>query len=132
MTDLVVFPDLESALIDWAPGALATQGFTVDVADVLQGNDSVAIYSTGGVERMMVVDTPTIVVEVKAATGSRCSDIIQMLRALIKDLVGREVGGHWVQGYAEFSGPANLPLEDAPYRYTMTLSIDVGGHVVNS
>lgn len=131
MTDLVVFPDLESALIAWAPGALATQGFTVTVSDVLQGNDSVAIYSTGGVQRMLVIDSPTIVVEVKAATGSRCSDIIQMLRALIKDLVGQEVGGIWVQGYAEFSGPANLPLEDSPFRYTMTLSIDAAGRVVN-
>lgn len=126
--DIPVHVDVEGPLIDWAPGALADVGHPGwTAADSLTGPKSIAIFQTGGVERNLVIDSPTIAVEVLGTKLSDGKAVILLLRALIKDLVGREgPAGIWITGYAEFGGPAILPKAGAENRYTMTISLDVG------
>lgn len=143
MSDLVVHADAESALIAWLPGQLAARGMTVDVGDTLLDDDSLALYRVGGAEAWMLVDQPTITLEVKGATSTRCTDILNMARALIADLArsgepipavndaGTPTGESvWIVGYEEFAGPGNLPRPGDTYRYTMLISIAVGARIL--
>lgn len=114
-------PDVEQILIDWAGPALAGRGITVPVAIELRGKECVAIYRVGGVRRNLVVDVPTIICEAKAATSSRAFQIIRKLRSLVHELPSAGIGVNHVE---EMAGPALLPRDDAPNRYTMTLAID--------
>jgi hypothetical protein len=114
-------PDVEQVLIDWAGPALAGQGVTVPVAIELAGKECVAIYRVGGVRRNLVVDSPTLIFEAKAGTSARAFLIIRKLRSLAHELPAAGIGVNHVE---ELAGPALLPREDAPNRYTMTLSID--------
>lgn len=143
MADLVVHSDAESALIAWLPGQLAARGLTVDVGDTLLGDDTMAVYRTGGVEAWLLMDAPSISFDTKAATPRRAVEILNMTRALISDLVrsgeaipavdddGDPTGDLvWIVGYEEFAGPANLPREGDPGRYTMLLSLTVGARIL--
>jgi hypothetical protein len=70
-------------------------------------------------------------VEVQAEDGQRAYDIIKWLRAAIAWLPhSGALDPIDIQSYEEFAGPGNLPREDAPYRYTMTLSIGLGAQIV--
>lgn len=128
MTALVT-PDLDQALIDWAPGILAGHGFTGwTAAAELAGDRTVAIFTTGGVGLIGgILDSPTVVVETAAATITLAARALQVLRGLLRDLAGGWVPGSqvWLQAYAEFAGPAWLPVEDHPNRHSMTLSLTV-------
>lgn len=128
MTALVT-PDLDQALIDWAPGILAGHGFVGwSAAAELAGDRTVAIFTTGGIGIVGgILDSPTVVVETAAATITLAARVLQVLRGLLRDLVGGWVPGSqvWLQAYAEFAGPAWLPVEDHPNRHSMTLSLTV-------
>ena len=74
-----------------------------------------------------ILDSPTVVVETAAATITLAARALQVLRGLLRDLAGGWVPGSqvWLQAYAEFAGPAWLPVEDHPNRHSMTLSLTV-------
>lgn len=134
MDEVLVTPDLDSALIDWAPAALTAHGMSGwSVAAELAGNNTLAIYTTGGVELLGgILDTPTVIVESDAATLTVACRVLQLLRGLIRTLPGGYVPGSavWVQEYGEFAGPAWLPVDDHPNRHTMTLSLTVATKVL--
>lgn len=134
MNEVLVPPDLDQALIEWAPAALAAHGYPgFTAAAELAGDDTVAIYTTGGVELVGgILDAPTVIVEVSAATITRANRALQMLRGLIRSLAGGYVPDSqvWVHEYGEFAGPAWLPVEDHPNRNTMTLSLTVATQVL--
>ncbi len=125
----LVTPDLDQALIDWAPSALAGHGFAGwSAAAELAGNQTVAVYTTGGVQLLGgILDSPTVVVEVAAKTITLAARVLQVLRGLLRDLAGGWIPGSqvWLQAYAEFAGPAWLPVDDHPHRHSMTLSLTV-------
>lgn len=126
----VVAVDVAADLIGWLPGQLTDLGWSVKVADVLTTKESAAVYTTGGVMRDMTTDSPTIVVECVAGTKQRTAALMADIRSLVHYLEGREVNDHAVQRVNEFSGPAHLPSDDRPNRYTITLSLDVSAVVV--
>lgn len=132
--EVLVPPDLDAALIAWAPDALAARGFAgFTAAAELAGDDTLAIYTTGGVELLNgILDTPTVIVEASASTITRGNRALQMLRGLIRSLVGGYIPGSqvWLQEYGEFAGPAWLPVDDHPNRNTMTLSLTVSAQVL--
>ncbi len=134
MDEVLVTPDLDQALIDWAPAALAAHGVTGWVAAAeLAGNNTLAVYTTGGVELLGgILDTPTVIVESSASTVTVACRVLQVLRGLIRTLPGGVVPGSavWVQAYGEFAGPAWLPVDDHPNRHTMTLSLTVATQIL--
>lgn len=127
-------PDVVGALIEWAPAALAARGVTgIAVAGELAGNDSVSIVRAGGVDALNgILDTPTVIVEAAAATLTRAENLLNWLRALIRSLAGGLIPGStvWLHDYAEFAGPAHLPVPDSPNRHTMTLSLTTAARVL--
>lgn len=128
MTPLIVRIDIEQLLIDAAAAFLITQSRSVPVSDELasgQFTESVAIYRTGGTMNGLVLDNPTIVVEAKGKTKTSSSQLINLISAWIHSLIGYELGGYGICSVDEFSGPALLPSEDSPTRYTQTLSLGV-------
>lgn len=127
---LVRAVDIEQALIDWAPGAMAGLGWTVAVADILTSAESIAVYRTGGVMRDIVTDSPTIGVDVTAKTKTRASNMAADFRALIHGLEQRELGTIAVQRVQEFGGPSHDPIDDRPNRYSMILSLDVSAAII--
>lgn len=134
MDEVLVTPDLDDALIQWCPIMLAAHGMPGwSAAAELAGNNTVAIYTTGGVELVGgILDTPTVIVESDAATLTLACRALQLLRGLIRTLPGGYVPGSavWVQAYGEFAGPAWLPVDDHPNRHTMTLSLTVATQVL--
>lgn len=132
--EVFVTPDLADALIQWCPIVLATHGMPGwSAAAELAGNNTLAIYTTGGVALLDgILDAPTVVVEAAAATITRADRALQLLRGLIRALAGGPVPGSavWVQEVDEFAGPGWLPVDDHPNRHTMTLSVTVAAQVL--
>lgn len=130
----LVTPDVDEALIQWCPIILATHGWPGwSAAAELAGDDTLGIYTTGGVQLLGgILDTPTVIVESAAATIGRANRVLQLLRGLIRALPGSYIPGSqvWVQEYGEFAGPAWLPVDDHPNRNTMTLSLTVATHIL--
>ena len=132
MSNLVVPIDVESLMITGLSAWLPTQGETVPVADELAAGEqveSVAIFRTGGVMSSMVTDSATVVIEANAADKARTYEIISLVRAWVHFLEYRELGGYGVCRVEEFAGPANLPVDSHPNRYTMTISVDVQAEI---
>lgn len=124
--------DVETLMIDalalWLPGA----GWAdVPVADMLppdELSEGVAIYRTGGPMLDLVTDQPTIAIDAKGRTKTRSAGIIMACRSWVHHLT--QLGDYGVSNVAEFAGPANLPTDDSPTRYTMTITLGIQTRLV--
>ncbi|ATW58730.1 tail terminator [Arthrobacter phage Urla] len=87
-------------------------------------SEFVIIRRVGGVQRDLVTDEPTILVEVWAATETRASRVAQIIRGLIHSY--SEIDGYAILGCDEISGPVNLPDGlSAQVRYTATYVVAI-------
>lgn len=118
--------DVETLMIDALAAWLPTAGWSgVRVADVLPGGTSegVAVYRVGGPMRDIVTDQPTIAIDAKGTTKTRSSSLLMACRSWVHHLT--QLGDYGVSGVGEFAGPGNLPTEDSPTRYTMTITLGI-------
>lgn len=114
--------DVDNLMLDWARGIWPT----IPIGPTLSADaEAIAIYRMGGNPRNIVVDSPTIGVEVKARTLDRSMQLALDVYDSILDLAGRELGGLGVNRVDVYAGPANLPVEDAPNRTVFTVSLDI-------
>lgn len=86
------------------------------------------VVSVGGIQRDLVTDSPTLVLEGFGKTESTarnvCARMLAELQAAGRDgLIGNVAAGR----VRVFSLPANLPLPSVPdrFRYTATVSVDL-------
>lgn len=133
MTELfrVEAVDVETLMIDALAGWLPTAGWAgIRVAESLPGGDAegVAVYRTGGPMRDLVIDQPTIAIDAKATTKTLSCQLIQACRSWAHHLT--QLGGYGVSGVGEFAGPANLPTDDSPTRYTMTITLGIQARLI--
>lgn len=122
--------DIEDDLIVFLTAAMDDLGWDVTVSDQLAGVNTIAVYRVGGPMRDMVTDSATIVVECYARTKKRSSDMLKAARSCLHWLQNRDLNGRGVSRVQEFGGPALLPIDSAPTRYTVTLAIDIAADVV--
>lgn len=124
---LLVDPDVEGLLISYLSTALPENGMSVPVSDrpPQTGVESVVLYRTGGVRRDLVSDQAQITVDARAARGSRAVEILQLVRALLNDLWGKQINGFAVYDVNELSGPYVSPTEQDPIRYSQSFLVVV-------
>jgi hypothetical protein len=125
---LLVDPDVEGLLISYLATELPEYGMpNVPVSDrpPQTGVESVVLYRTGGVRRDLVSDQAQITVDTRAARGSRAVQIIQLVRALLNDLWGKQIDGFAVYDVNELSGPYVNPTEMDAIRYSQSFLVVV-------
>ncbi|ALY08925.1 tail terminator [Arthrobacter phage Savage2526] len=87
-------------------------------------NEFVIIRRVGGIQRDLVTDEPTILVEVWAATETRAVRVAQIIRGLLHSY--SQIGEYSILGCDEISGPVNLPDGlSAQVRYTATYVVAI-------
>lgn len=123
-------------MIGYLASALATRGRVVRVAGQVPSPrpaECVVVFRTGGPMSTMVTDRPQITVDSRAQRASVAAGLANLVRALMADMDGRTVGGVYVYGVAEASGPANLPDPTTPgeYRYRQTFSVALGATITD-
>lgn len=126
MSDLFVFPDAVSLIIDYLNPEL-----DVPVAPRVPNprpDKFVTVARVGGPRRDIVTDRPLITIESWAGSDEDAHDQAQIVRALLHEMPGRSIGGTAVYTVDEASGPQLLPdpLSDQP-RYTFLVQIALRG-----
>lgn len=127
MAEVVVFGDVEAALIDFLNTELSARGYVAPVTSLVprtRPSSFVRVFRTGGGHNLdpnIPNEEAQVTVECWAGTHSGSHDLAQITRGLIYS--SRGVVNN-VQRIEELGGPAYLPdpLSDHP-RYTFTLLV---------
>lgn len=129
--EVLVGADAELALITELAAQLPTFDFTDAVGTRIpkdRPGEFVRVIVTGGVERDLVTDQPSITVEYFAVRESRAERGAAYSLGLLQ-AAGRAgvLGGAVCYGVAAFGLPVNLPHPQVPdrYRYQFTVSVDL-------
>lgn len=86
------------------------------------------VLTTGGPERDLVTDSPTIVLEGYALTEQRARDLCALMVAVVQRAArAGTLGGNPCYGARVASLPGNLPHPQVPthFRFTATVSVDL-------
>lgn len=125
--EVIVFPDVEAALVTYLTAELANHGRACPVSTQVPNPrpaEFVTIPRKGGTRQTLVSDAATIAVECYAATGALASTLAALVRGLIAALPGTVSGGVTFYRVGEFAGPAMLPdpvSEQSRYVYTASV-----------
>lgn len=129
--ELLVAEDVEAAFIRELGGALPTHGFAAaagtKIPDPMPTEFSRVVVS-GGVDRDLVTDRPSVTVEYFAVKEVRAERGAAYARAVL-EAAGRVgvLGGVTCYGVSTFGRPVNLPHPLVPdrFRYQFTVSADL-------
>lgn len=132
MAEFIVAADAESAAIAQIEAGPATWFTGVTAGTKIPGEPKPAkfirVLVTGGTERDMVTDKPTITVECYAVREKDAQDLAANARAVLTTagVVG-SMGGVPCYGVNVFARPQNLPNPQVPshHRYQFTISADL-------
>lgn len=127
MAEVLVPADDEAAVVDELTARL--DGVHVGTQIPRPRLDEfVRVVSTGGAERDLVTDSPSLVLE-GFATGEGRARQLCALAIAYAQAAGRagSMGGVTCYGVTVAALPANLPMPSVPdrYRYTATVSVDL-------
>ena len=124
MTEAIIFPDIEAALVSYLEPVLG-----VPVSTKIRGEyPFVRIHRVGGPRVNLVTERPLVTFEAWATQTVDASDLARRTRALVGALEQSYVSGAWVRGVTEVVGLMEYddPLTETP-RYTFTVQMDVRG-----
>jgi hypothetical protein len=130
VTELITFPDVESAAIDYLIGVLDTVGDTAWVGNFIpkpRPTRMVKVIRTGGPRLSLVLEQAQITYECWDELAQDAHDLAQMVRGLLWVMPDRYTT---VTTYkvVDLGGPANLPDPDTALpRYTGTVLITTRG-----
>lgn len=124
---MIVDPDVEHLLINYLNATLPGYGVTLPVADrVPPNNEPVAtLIRTGGTRRDLVTDQAQITVDVRHRDNEQAITALNVIRAVLNDLWGRQISGHAVYTVNELSGPYSNPTASELFRYTQSFLVAV-------
>lgn len=133
-TPVVVFPDAVTLVVAYLQAELSLRSITAPVRARVPVQwpapfaGFVRIDRLGGVRHNIVVDAPSIGVEVWHDADHRAADLMGMVRALMFAMRGRTLTGHPVYRVEEAAGPAALPdpVTNTP-RYVCQFVVHVRG-----
>lgn len=127
MTEAIIFPDIEAALVAHLEPILG-----VPVSTKIRGSyPFVRVNRVGGPRSNLITDRPMVTFEAWADTSVAASDLARATRAHVGALAQSEVNGEWVRAVTEVVGLMKYddPLTDTP-RYTFTVQLDVRGETL--
>lgn len=131
MAELLVAADAEKALVDELAAELPTFDFTESVGTRIPQDwpdEFVRVIATGGIERDLVTDQPSLTVEYFAVKEGRAERGAAYALGVLQ-AAGRAgvMGGVTCYGVTAFGLPVNLPHPQVPdrYRYQFTVSVDL-------
>lgn len=128
MLEPIVFPDAETLLIDELVDILGEDVRSSVPADRVLGDRFVIVQRVGGVARDEVIDDATIGFEAWAEGRTAACDLIQLVRAHVRALVGSTIGGVPVSRVRDIGGPAWQPDPDSTHpRYVYTAAVTLKG-----
>lgn len=134
MAELVVFPDITAAVIDFVRAQLVAAGSSAPVTMRVPNprpGAFVTIQRVGGVRRNLVVDEATLTVEAWGSTEPAAHDLAQLARAAVHAAVGQVTSAGTIYRTGEFAGPASLPDPDSDQpRYTFTVTVAARGTAI--
>src|SRR5262245_14737009 len=130
MSEVIVFADVEALLVPYLHDQLNLFGWPdVPVATRVPNprpDEFVRVMVTGGTQRHIVADAPTVVVEAWALTEVRASELATLCRGLVYAI--DTIGGVQFYRPETASRPQNLPDPDSNHvRYTATYSLSYRG-----
>jgi hypothetical protein len=133
MTELIVFADLEAAVVLYLKAALTDQGITATVATKVpkaRPSQMVRISGTGGSRENQITDGSGVLVECWAPDEIAASYLARISRALVDDMEGW-VNGVWIEDVGT-SPPVAFPDPDvAAPRYQFTAQLFTLGEVIS-
>lgn len=134
MPEVIVFPDVEDALVTYLTAELAARGDTASVHVRVPNprpDRFVRVPRVGGARANLVTDNATIGVECWAVRGKQAHDLAQMVRGLIFALKGQTAAGVRFYNVTEFAGPAELPDPTSNQsRYVFTVAVEARGAAI--
>lgn len=140
MSEVMVFPDVEAALVGYLTAELARRGQPATVATHVpdpRPDRLVKVTRTGGPQRDHITDLPQVTFECWATDEIEASELARLARALVwlttTTAVDTPDGPMWVRHTAEVGGIAfNPDPETRLPRYQFTAQLDVRGQVITT
>lgn len=133
MTDLVVFPDTASLVLNAIGDELGVDKYDTPPTNRDGTETFLVAQRFGGPSRVHVVDDASIVLEAWAPTRDGAHDLIQEARAQLHALQGTQVDGVQIYRVTEFAGPAWDPDPTSSHpRWTLRSQVSVRGSVIQS
>lgn len=133
MSELIVFADLEAAVVSYLKTGLTDLGFTATVATKVpktRPSQMVRISGTGGSRENQITDGSGILVECWAPNEIDASRLARFTRALVDDMEGW-VDGVWIEDVGS-SPPVAFPDPDIQSpRYQFTAQLFTLGEVIS-
>lgn len=135
MSELVVFPDFETALIAHVNDTLYARGISAEVADAKppkrRPDRMVRISGTGGSRHNIVTDNPSALFECWAPNVLAACDLARAVRAVVDATNGTYIGDVWIEDVGT-STPVQFPDPDWDVpRYQFTAQIFTLGEVLS-
>src|SRR5262245_57169489 len=132
MTEVIVFPDVEALVVNYLSAALPGYGWDVHVGTKVpdpRPDEFVRVIVTGGTQRDLIVDQPTIALEAWAILEPRAADLAALCRGLLYAM--DVVDGVQFYHCDALSRPQNLPdPQSDQIRYTATYSLSYRGAAI--
>jgi hypothetical protein len=131
MDEVILFGDIETALIAHLRSEFADRGETATVANALpkpRPARLVVVSRIGGARRGLVADGANMDVHCYADPATEALQLANLTRGIIEALRGQTISGVLVIKVQEYAGPAHLahPLSSVP-RYVFAVKIDFRG-----
>lgn len=129
MTEIVVFPDVEAALVAALKPVLGVP--VVTKVPPTRPASFVRLTRVGGARLNRITDRPLVVFECWAATEDDASALARLTRAHVEALAQSFAGEAWVRAVVEVSGPQSFPdpVSGTP-RYQYTAQLDTRGEAL--
>ncbi|ORL15408.1 hypothetical protein [Prescottella equi] len=132
MTELVIFPDLEPAIVQHVQAELDARSMTVTVASKVptdRPENMVRISGLGGTRRNVLHEDAGVLVECWSPQDDPASDLARLVRALL-NAVDIEVQDGWITASTS-STPVNFPdpLAENTSRFQFTAEFLTQGRV---
>lgn len=131
MGELILFLDIEAAVVVQLEDDLADQDRICPVSATIpisRPSEFVTVQRVGGPRRDLVTDSPSLMFDCYAGTGSAACSLANLVRALVHSWAGTFVNDCFVYQVTEFAGPQLMPdPRSTQSRYRFTASLDVRG-----
>lgn len=124
MAEVVVFGDVEAAVITWLKPRLAPVKASTEVPST-RPTEFVKVSLTGGYDPNLITERPQLTFECWAATSIRASEICRTVKANVRSMEGETVTGVFVREVRQVGGPTSFPdpATNLPrYQYTAELN----------
>lgn len=133
VTEIITFPDLEAAVVDYLTGELAAFGDDATVDNTVPNPRParlVRVNRTGGARTGLVLEDAQLTVDCWDVRADLAHDLAQLVRGLLAAMPGRYPQTVTYRVH-ELGGPNNQPDPDtASPRYTLTVLITTRGTAI--